>query len=114
MRYGISFTSPAARTRSSSRLTSRISIPGIELHDRFHVLVAAAAEAHEDAPLRAELPAQRSRVVKRMRGLQRRQDALQTAAELERRHGLLVGDRDVRGPLHVPQQRVLRADARVV
>src|SRR5215469_10457470 len=114
MRYGISFTSPAARTRSSSRLTSRISVPGIELHDRIHVLVPPAAETDEDAALRAELPAQRSRVVKRMCGLQCREDPLQAAAHLEGGDRLLVGDGHVRRPLQVAQQRVLRPDAGVV
>src|SRR2546423_1521321 len=82
--YGISLTSPAARTRSSSRLSRRVSIPRIELHDRIHVLVAAAAHTDQQATIGAQVPRQLPSVVKRMRGLQRRQDALQAAAELER------------------------------
>ena len=49
-----------------------------------------------------------------MRRLERRHDALQLSAELERREGFFVRHRDVLDPLDVAQERVLRSHARIV
>ena len=50
----------------------------------------------------------------RMAGLQRRDDAFQLAAQLERLQRLGVGDADIFRPAHVVQPGMLRPDARIV
>lgn len=79
-----------------------------------HVLVAAAGQAHHDHGVRAELPADLERAGQRVRGLDRRDDALGAAQQRERVHRLGVGDLAVLGAAAVAQPRVLGADAGVV
>src|SRR5439155_1488669 len=82
--------------------------------NRVHVLVAAPAEAHEDAPARTELPRQHAGVMKRVRRLERGHDAFEARAELERGDRVLVCHGDVLDALGVAQERVLRTDAGIV
>src|SRR5713101_2398153 len=106
MMYTISFRSPSALSAFSRRLLVAL--------NRVHVLVSAPRETHEDAPARTELPRQHAGVMKRMRWLERGHDPFEPRAELEGRDRVLVCDRDVLDALGVAQERVLRADPRIV
>ncbi len=93
MMYATSFRSPFDRSAASSRAVSVFT--GVLRFDGVHVLVAATGEADEDAATRPELAGDHTRLVQRVRRLERRHDALEPGAELERRHCVLVADGDV-------------------
>src|SRR6266851_2889624 len=93
--YAISFRSPVARTAASNRGAVSATI------DRIHVLVAPARQADEQPSARTHRPSQLARVVKRVRGLERRHDAFEASAQLEGGEGILVGHRDVLDTLQV-------------
>src|SRR5579884_2943191 len=80
-----------------------------ELEDLGEVLVAAAAQAHEDQ-LRVQVAGARERV----RRLEGRDDPLGPGEVGERLQRLLVGRDAVLGAPGVAQERVLRPDARIV
>src|ERR1700738_1243784 len=78
------------------------------------ILVAAPRQVYHDDPSPADLGGQRQGARHRMRRLDRRNDALGAAQQLERVHCLGVRDRSVLGATEVLQQSVLGADARIV
>src|SRR6266478_6466386 len=110
--YPTSFRSPFARIAASSRAVSVFT--GALRFDRVHVLVAAPGEADEDASARPQLAGDHARLVQRVRRLERRHDALEPGAELERGDRVLVADGDVVHALEVAQEGVLGTDARIV
>src|SRR5712692_6606100 len=103
--YPTSFRSPCARSAASSRAVSVFT--GALRFDRVHVLVAAPREADEDAAAGTELPGDHARLVQRVRRLERRHDAFEPGAELERGDRVLVPDRDVVHALEITQEGVL-------
>src|SRR5260370_37894123 len=88
--YATSFRSPFARRARSSRAVSVFT--GALRFDRVHVFVAAPGEADQDASARPELERDHARLVQRVRRLERRHDALEAGAELERGDRVLVAD----------------------
>src|SRR5690349_21362068 len=78
------------------------------------VLVAAARDVHHHQVI---LRLQRRYVEQprdRVGRLERRDDALELAAQLERGHRLVVGRREEVHPFHVVEPSVLGADARII
>ena len=84
------------------------------LRDREHVLVAAAAQIHDDDLVRCQRRRQLDHLADGVAGLERRQDALEPAAEREGVQRLVVGDRLDLDPADVLEPGLLRPDARIV
>src|SRR5438067_1542894 len=84
------------------------------LRDRVHVLVAAARQVDQDDLVFRQRRRQLDGVGDRVRGLERRDDALDAAAVVESGQRFLIGDRDVLRAFDVLQPGVLGTDARVV
>src|SRR5712692_4820099 len=105
--YPTSFSSPLARSAPSSPDVS-VFIDGV------HVLVAAAGQAHQDAPAGTELACDHSRLVQRVRRLERRHDAFEPRAELECGDRVFVADCDIVDALEIAEEGVLGSNARVV
>src|SRR5713226_7922841 len=123
--YATSLRSPVARSAWSSLEASESIFTGAPAKsrrslglrgafDRIHVLVPAPRKADEDAPAWAELARDHACVVQRVRGLERRHDALEPGAELERLHRVLVADGHIVDTLRVAQERMLRTDPWIV
>src|SRR5260370_9110419 len=105
--YPTSFRSPLARSAPSSPDVS-VFIDGV------HILVAAAGQAHQDAPAGTELACDHARLVQRMRHVERRHDAFEPRAELECGDRVFVADCDVVDALEIAEEGVLGSNARVV
>ena len=84
------------------------------LGDREDVLVAAAAEIHDDDLVLANGRGELDHLGQRMRRLERRNDAFDPRAELEGVEGLLVGCRHVGDAAAITKPGVLGADAGIV
>src|SRR3954447_1983695 len=108
-----------ARSRVLPRHDRLGLVEGAEVRARrVHVLVTAAAEVDDDGRGAAQLGGERrddpGRPGQGVRALDRRNDALGPAEQLERGHRLGVRHRLVDRPAGVVQPGVLRPDARVV
>src|SRR5260370_1408278 len=105
--------SPATPARAASAPAVSV-FTGVLRFDRVHVLVAASGEADEDAAAGTELAGDHARLMQRVRRLERRHDALEPGAELERGHRVFVVDGDVVHALEVAHEGMLRTDAGIV
>src|SRR6185436_5547519 len=121
--YGMSAVRPAAR--SSANAASMRFIPGVArgnrlepktraLGDRVHVLVAAAREVDEQDLVLRQRGREACGIGERMRGFERRNDAFDAAAVVERSERFGVGDRHVFRAARVLEPRVLRPHAGIV
>ena len=107
--------SPSAPRVVGGAARGRVAVDEAEvLGSRVHVLVAASGEVDQQQGVRAELAADLDGAGEGVGGLERGDDPLGAAEQLERLHGLLVGGVAVLGPAGVAQVGVLGADARVV
>src|SRR3954447_7642186 len=98
--------------RGTAGTRSRAGLDGIVREDLGEVLVTPAGEADEVE--RRAVGVLVHRVVQRVRGLERRDDALQPRDLAKRPQGVLVADGDVARAAAVAQVGVLGARARIV
>src|SRR6266853_3113047 len=82
--------------------------------DGVHILVAPSREIDQQDPVLWQRPRQLRGVGERVRGLERRNDALEAAQVVERGDGLSVVDGDVLSPAGVLEPGVLGAHTRVI
>src|SRR3954454_12414690 len=113
IRYGISAARPLAAANAAAIRATPVSVADTKLREHLReVLVAAPGEADQVERVRPGVRAEDP--CDGVRGLQRRDDALQLGDAAQRGQRLLVGDRDVAGAAAVAQVRVLGTGPGVV